>query len=103
VAHTRTPGHRVADQQACKRLGAIARHAELWGFNKANLCAIVEKGIHLAYLKQYASVASMAITAAGACTMHVVSATNCGVKTTTAMYAKSVTLFCEFAAARDSQ
>ena len=45
--HARTPEPCVADQQAYKRLGVIARYAELWGFNKANLCAIVEQGRHL--------------------------------------------------------
>ena len=37
--HARTPEHRASDRQAYKHMVAIARYAELWGFNKANLCA----------------------------------------------------------------
>jgi len=70
--HARTPENRVADQQSYKRLGDIARYAELWGFNKANLCAIVERGLHLSELMQYAAEASVAIMAASAWTMHAV-------------------------------
>jgi len=99
----RTPAQRVADQQAYKRLVAISRYSELWGFNKANLRAIVEQALHLAELNQYATVARVAITTASAWTLHTVSATNSGVKTTSATYAKSVNLFCEFAAAPESQ
>lgn len=45
----------------------------------------------------------MAITAASAWTLRTVSATNSGGKTTSAMYAKSVKLFCDFAATPESQ
>jgi len=76
--HARTPEHRATDQHAYKHLVAIARYAELWGF-KANLCAIVEQGLHLSKLKQYAMVESAAITAASAWTLHAVSANNCDV------------------------
>jgi len=99
----RTPAQRVVDQQAYKRLVVISRYSELWGFNKANLRAIVEQALHLAELNQYATVARVAITAASAWTLHTVSATNSGVKTASATYAKSVKLLCEFAAAPESQ
>jgi len=101
--NARTPEQRAADKQAYKSLVAIPRYAELWGLNKTNLIAIVEQALHLAQFKQYVTVASVAITAASAWMMHIASDTNCGVKTTTAMYAKSFQLFCEFAAAPHSQ
>jgi len=99
----RTPAQRAADQQAYKRLAAIARYAEMWGFNKDNQCAIATQALHLAETKQYATVSSVAIAAASAWTMHTASATNSGVKTTSAAYAKSVKLFCESGAEPDSQ
>jgi len=101
--NARTPLQRAADQQAYKRLAAIFRYAELWGFSKDNLCAIATQALHLAETKQYATVASVDIAASSAWTMHTVSATNVGVQTTSAAYAKSVKLFCQFAAEPDSQ
>jgi len=101
--NARTPLQRAADQQAYKRLAMIARYAELWGFSKDNQCAIATQALHLAETKQYATVASVAIAASSAWTMHTVSATNVGVKTTSAAYAKSVKLFFQFAAEPDSQ
>jgi len=101
--NARTPLQRAADQQAYKKLVAIARYAELWGFDKPNLCAVVKQALHLSETKQFATVASIAITAASAWTMHTASATNSGVKSTSVAYAKSVKLFCQFASNPESQ
>jgi len=101
--NARTPLQRAADQQAYKCLAAIARYAELWGFSKDNLCAIATQALHLAETRQYATAASVAISASSAWTMHTVRATNVGANTTIAAYAKSVKLFCQFEAELDSQ
>ena len=101
--NARTTLQRAADQQAYKKLVAIARYAELWGFDKPNLCAVVKQALYLAETKQFATVASVAIAAASAWTMHTASATNSGVKSTSVAYAKSVQLFCQFASNPESQ
>ena len=101
--NARTPLQRAADPQAYKCLAAIAQYAELWGFSKDNLCAIATQALHLAKTRQYATVASVAISASSAWKMHTVRATNVGAKTTIAAYANYVKLFCQVAAEPDSQ
>jgi len=101
--NARTPLQCAAEQQAYKGLAAIARYTELWGFRKDSQGAIATQALHLSETKRYATVASVAIAASSAWTMHTVSATNFGVQTTSAAYAKPVKLFCQFAAGPDSQ
>jgi len=101
--NARTPLQRAADQQAYKKLVAIARYAELWGFDNPNLCAVVKQALHLAETKQFVTVASVAIAAASAWKMQTESATNSGVKSTSVAYAKSVNLYCQFASNPESQ
>jgi len=98
-----TPLQRAADQQASETLVAIARYAELWGFDKPNLCAVVKQALHLAETKQFATVSRVAIAPASAWTMHTASATNSRVKSTSVAYARFVRLFCQFASNTESQ
>lgn len=98
VRQRRTPDQRAADKQAYERLVVVAKYAELLKFNRVNLRVMVLQALHLAETKQYATLASVAISATNSWTLHTVSGTNQGSKKTTQSYSASVEAYGAFGA-----
>lgn len=98
VRQRRTPDQRAADKQAYERLVVVAKYAELLKFNRVNLRVMVLQALHLAETQQYATLASVAISATNSWTLHTVSGTNQGSKKTNKSYSASVEAYCAFGA-----
>jgi len=79
-------------------LVGVAKHAQLFQFSMANVQAVALQALHLSENKQYATLASVAISASNSWTLHIVSGTNQRVKRTTKFYGSSAEGYCAFGA-----
>jgi len=98
----RMPEQRAAEKRAYNDLVDVAKHAQLFQLCMAVVQAVALKALHLAEIKQYALLASVAISASNSWTLHTVSGTNKGVKMTIKSHGASVEAYCAFGASPES-